>query len=324
MQQEEKEEKLLGTLGSGSYVSPESLAAEIGCTFAELEQVVSGMRRKGYEIECNPALGLRLLKDSDALCVELIRNGLQTTFVGKDIHCYATVGSTNEEAKSLGREGAPEGTTVVADEQTEGRGRFGKNWHSPQGQGIWMSVILRPSLGVERFSAISLVAAYAVSTALRDSAGVRALIKWPNDVRIGEKKVCGILAELDRDRTGRDFLVLGMGINVRQSEFDGDLADVATSVKMVTGMDVPRVPLIRKILENLERCYLRVVEEGLSEVLKEVRELCTLVGKQVVVTVGTEKISGYVQDIDDAGRLIVRTEDGRIRELHAGEANAVR
>jgi BirA family biotin operon repressor/biotin-[acetyl-CoA-carboxylase] ligase len=321
---EEKEEKLLGILGSGSYVSPEALAAEIGCTSRELEQVVSAIKEKGYEIELNPALGMRLLRDSDALSAELIRDGLETTFIGKSIYCRATVGSTNEEARSLGREGAPEGTTVVADEQTEGRGRFGKNWHSPAGQGIWMSIILRPSSGVEPLSAISLVAAYAVSIALRESAGVRALIKWPNDVRIGEKKVCGILAELEKDRKGNEFLVLGMGVNVSQTEFGGDLTDVATSVRIASGRDIPRVHLIRKILENLEKYYLRVVKEGFSEVLSEVRQLCTLVGKQVVANVGGERISAYVQDIDDAGRLIVRTEDGRIRELHAGEVNAVR
>lgn len=187
-----------------------------------------------------------------------------------------------------------------------------------------MSLILRPEPHLEPATALSLVAAYSVAIALREVAGVRAMIKWPNDVRVGEKKICGILAELSKDARGNQFIVLGFGVNVNQSSFSGDLEQVATSVKIETGEKIPRLPLIRKLLENLEEFYFQCKKDGFSGILKGVREISTLMGRRVEVSLGGETISGYVQDIDDMGRLIIRTDDGNIREIFAGEANTVR
>lgn len=317
-------QKTAELLEVGCYVSTQVLISKIDCTESELKSILESMRGQGYEIEENPELGIRLLSDPDVLSGRAVKTGLQARILGRSILYDSSLDSTNEKAKTLGRQGDEEGTVVIADEQTEGRGRFGRNWFSPRGEGIWMSVILRPPSVLEPYTPLSLVTAHCVATALRDVAGVRAEIKWPNDVKIGDKKVCGILTELDKDTAGTSFLVIGIGVNVNQTVFEGELASLATSVRIETGKAANRTPLIRKILENLERSYLKAVEEGFSEVLKDVRKLCTLVGEHVSVNVGSETVQGYVQDIDDAGRLIMRTEDGKIREILAGEANTVR
>ena len=317
-------ERIVEALEVGEYSSPASLASRLNCTQSELKKSLSVMRKQGYEIEENPALGIRLLKDPDVLSERVIRDGLRTRVLGKAVECHTRLGSTNEVAKELGRKGGEEGTVVIADEQTAGRGRFGREWISPRGEGIWMSIILRPGSNLKPVAALSLVAAHSVATALREVAGVRASIKWPNDVKIGERKVCGILAELDNDSTGAAFLVMGIGVNVNQLRFTGDLVSYATSLRMETEKVFARPPLVRRILENLERSYLEAMEAGFGEVLKGVRRLCTMVGEQVSVHLGSEEIRGYVQDIDDAGRLIVRTDEGKIREILAGEASRVR
>jgi BirA family biotin operon repressor/biotin-[acetyl-CoA-carboxylase] ligase len=317
-------ERIADILEIGEYVPVPSLKAMLGCTQSELRDYLSSMREKGYEIEENPTLGVRLLRDPDVLSEKAIRTGLQTRILGNVIQCFSSLGSTNEKAKELGREGMGEGCVVAADEQTAGRGRFGRTWLSPKGEGIWMSIILRPASSLEPVAALSLVAAHSVATGLREVTGVRTAIKWPNDVKVGGKKVCGILGELDKDSTGAGFLVMGIGVNVNQTCFTGDLESYATSVRIETGKVFTRPPLVRKILENLERSYLKAMQDGLGQVLKEVRRLCTMVGEQVSVHLGTEEIKGYVQDIDDSGRLIVRTDEGKIREILAGEASRVR
>jgi len=321
---EDIEAKIVRRLEVGKYVSTEALASEAGCKDSQLVTFLSSLKKRGYDIEVNPALGVRLLSEPDILSEKEIASGLNTSFIGRAIHCYSTISSTNELAKRLGEKGAEEGTVVIADEQRKGRGRLGRSWFSPKGEGIWMSVILRPQAGLEPVTGLSLVAAYSVATSVRELTGVRATIRWPNDVRVREKKVCGILAELDRDSVGDQFVVLGIGVNVNQVKFEKELTEVASSIRMETGRSTSRLPLIRKILENLERFYIQARREGFSTVIEKLREISTLIGKRVEMSVGGENVSGYVQDIDDRGRLIVRTDNGRIREMLAGEADAVR
>ncbi|TET80764.1 biotin--[acetyl-CoA-carboxylase] ligase [candidate division TA06 bacterium] len=321
---EDIEEKIAQFLKVGEYVRSDELVAEAGCSLDELENFLSSLKKRGYEIEENPALGIRLLEEPDTLSEVEIARRLKTSVIGRKAYCYSSVGSTNELAIRLGQQGTEEGAVIIANEQTKGKGRFGRSWVSPRREGIWMSLILRPEPHLEPATALSLVAAYSVAIALREVAGVRAMIKWPTDVRVGEKKICGILAELSKDARGNQFIVLGFGVNVNQSSFSGDLEQVATSVKIETGEKIPRLPLIRKLLENLEEFYFQCKKDGFSGILKGVREISTLMGRRVEVSLGGETISGYVQDIDDMGRLIIRTDDGNIREIFAGEANTVR
>lgn len=321
---EDREEKVARFLMVGEYIGSEKLAAEAGCSPVELGDLLSSLKKRGYEIEENPALGVRLLKEPDILSEVEIARGLKTSVLGRKAYCYSRVGSTNELAMRLGQQGAEEGVVIMANEQTKGKGRFGRNWISPRMEGIWMSLILRPEPGLKPVTALSLVAAYSVAIALREVVGIRAVIKWPNDVRVGEKKICGILSELSKDAKGSQFVVLGIGMNVNQSGFSRDLEQIATSVRIETGKSVQRLPLVRKLLEKLEEFYFQCKKDGFSEILKRVREISSLMGKRVELSLGGKTVSGYVQDIDDMGRLIIRTDDGRIREILAGEANTVR
>lgn len=318
------EEKVAQFLEVGEYIHREELAAKAGCSPTKLGDLLSSLKKTGYEIEENPALGIRLLTEPDILSEGEIKRGLKTSIIGRKAYCYSSIGSTNELAMRLGQQGAEEGTVIIADEQSKGKGRFGRSWASSKGQGIWMSVILKPDPSLEPTTALSLVAAYSVAVALREVVGVRTMIKWPNDVRVGEKKICGILAELSRDAKGNQLVVLGIGVNVNQSTFTGDLETVATSVKIETGESMPRLPLIRKLLQNLEKFYFQSKKDGFSGIIKGVREISSLMGKRVELALGSESVTGYVQDIDEMGRLIIRTDDGGIREILAGEAKTVR
>lgn len=321
---EDIEEKVAQFLKVGEYVRSDELAAEAGCSTDQLGNFLSSLKKRGYEIEENPALGMRLLEEPDIISETEIARGLKTSVIGRRAYCYSSLRSTNELAARLGQQGTEEGAVIMANEQTKGKGRFGRSWVSPRREGIWMSLILRPEPSLEPVTALSLVAGYSVAVALREVVGIRATIKWPNDVRVGEKKICGILAELNKDAKGNQFVVLGIGVNVNQASFSGDLEQVATSVRIETGRKTPRLPLVRNVLENLEKFYFQCKKEGFSGILRRVREISSLMGKRVEVSLGGETISGYVQDIDDMGRLIMRTDDGRIMEILAGEANTVR
>lgn len=242
---------------------------------------------------------------------------LGTRLVGRYVRWHDSVSSTNDLALGLAQIPVPEGTVVIAEEQTAGRGRLGRAWASPRG-GVWLSVILNPGLPVERTSVVGLAAAIAAAQAIRKTTGLLARLKWPNDVLVEAKKVVGILAEAP---PGADWVVVGIGINanIAQEALPEVSGYPATSLQALLGHAVDREALIRALLRELDRGYAVLRSAGVRGVLRRWREMSETLGRPVCVETPDAVVSGTACDIDEAGALLVQLEDGTIRRVVAGD-----
>jgi BirA family biotin operon repressor/biotin-[acetyl-CoA-carboxylase] ligase len=241
------------------YVAEADLIRATGLSAGEVRRSLIALRRLGYEIEDHPDLGYRLLAAPDALLEEEILHGLRARVIGRRLHCYEVVGSTNDVAFDLAARGAPEGTVALAEEQTAGRGRQGRAWHSPPRVGITMSCILRPPLQPSELWVVTACASVAVCRAVAGQTGLRPAVKKPNDVLVEGRKVCGILTE-----ARRETVVLGIGISVNHEwkDFPEELHEVAASLRIASGQKVDRIGLLRRTLEALDAGYQELKKDG--------------------------------------------------------------
>lgn len=230
-----------------------------------------------------------------------------------------TTDSTNAYLVRLGREGAPAWTVCTADEQTAGRGRLDRVWHSPAGQGLWMSVLVRPDFDIAETGLLSFCAALAVSDALKKTAGAATAIKWPNDIICGGKKICGILSVNTLMPDGTYFSIAGMGINLRKNAYPPELKDRATSAEEETG--IPDTDeLITEILQGL-KYYTGMIEAGRkADLIAMTAERCVTLGKQIRVT-GEKETAGVAESLGPDGELILRTEDGNREIIRCGDVS---
>ena len=239
-------------------------------------------------------------------------------FIKKVIH-LDTVGSTNDECRNLAFNGAEEGTLVIADEQTGGRGRMGRVWSSPKGEGIWMSLILRQNINPYHVSSVTLLAGLAVCRALR-SFVIDAVIKWPNDVWINGKKVCGILTEMSASQDGIDFVIVGIGVNVNTSIFPQELENIACSLYTETNKKYERNTVIAEIWHQFGLYYDGFAERGFSAIKNEYEKYCTNIGKRVNVLCD-DGYEALAMGIDDSGSLVVLKDNGEKTAVFSGEVS---
>ena len=258
-------EKVLSLLrAQEGYLSGEELSRELGLSRAAVWKAVETLRREGYEIEARTGLGYRLCAAPNALTEREVRRFLgDTMLLGRELHCLDTIDSTNTYAKKLALSGAADGTVVIANNQTAGRGRMGRSFQSPRDKGIYLSVLLRPALTPDKLMPVTAMAGVAVCNAVEQVCGVRPGLKWPNDPVIGNRKLCGILTEVSLEgETGRvQYLVLGIGINVShtQEDFSPDVAQIATSLEVYLGRSVSRHELAAALIREIERLYLTLL-----------------------------------------------------------------
>lgn len=316
-------EKILERLRAkpGVYVSGEEISRDLGVSRTAIWKHVQSLKDDGYEIDSSRRLGYRLTAVPDRpLPAEILRI-LRSRVFGQKIHHFHSVGSTNLVAREMAREGAAEGTLAVAEEQTQGRGRLGREWLSPAGTGIWMSLILRPVFPPTDAPRLTLAAAVAVAEAVGEVAGISPGIKWPNDLLAGGKKFCGILTEMDAEMERVNFVILGIGINVNQlaSDFPEPLRALATSLQEVCGHRVSRPGLVCRVLECLEDRYGQTVSGDFGQVLTAWRARSTTLGQQVTVTSAAGTIDGLAEDVDSDGSLLVRLDSGVLHRVMAGE-----
>lgn len=247
---------------------------------------------------------------------------MNTKWAGHPLHFYQELGSTNIQAKLEAEEGAAEGTLVMADMQTAGRGRRGRSWSSPAGVNLYFTLILRPSYGAERASGVTLVMALAVAAGIREAGGVRAEIKWPNDIVVNGRKVCGILTEMSVERSVIRYVIIGVGVNVGLQEFPREMADTATSLQAECGREISKDSLTENIMAAFERYYENYLRQGdLSGVLTEYDSLLVNRGKKVRVLDPKGEYQGLALGINDRGELLVEREDGTVAEVYAGEVS---
>ncbi len=308
----------------GEFVSGEELARACGVSRAAIWKRVNQLRLAGYEIEASTRLGYRLLSVPDLLLPDELAWNLGTAVVGRRIVHFDEVGSTNEEAKSLAVGGAEDGTAVVAEVQTGGRGRLGRGWFSPKG-GIWLSLVLRPRIAPADAPKIMMLAASSVVVALR-AIGLPAEIKWPNDIVVRGKKIAGILTEVAGQPEVVDHLVVGIGVNVniRREDFPRDLLLSATSAFLEVGKTVDRISLARYLLEEIDSRYRAFNEGRADDILREWRSACSTIGKRVGLKTGFGAVRGLAVDVDERGSLILEAEDGSRRAFAAGEVTIIK
>ena len=257
------------------YLSGEKIGEEMGISRGGVWKQIKKLRDQGYEIQSVSNRGYCLVEQQELWNDAEIKDGLQTKKLGQEVVFLEQVTSTNEKLINLAREGGKEGLLVVSEIQTAGRGRRGKNWSSPKGTGIWMSLLLKPDLPPVKAPMITLLAGLAICKSIRKVTGLLATIKWPNDILIDGKKICGILTEMDGEMEQIHHIVLGMGINVNMDSFPNALKDIATSLFLETGELVSRRTLIQEILLELEEIYTSYESKGDFE------------GKTIVIQMGS-------------------------------------
>lgn len=305
---------------NGEYVSIAHLAKEVGITDTQLEEEIQDLMDDGYEIDISSKLGYCLLKTPNTLLPYEIQRNLATSYIGQEIYYYQEVDSTNEVAKRLAQECAPEGTIVIAESQRSGKGRRGKKWISPSG-GVWMTILLRPDIPPSKAPQLTLVTGVAVAETLTQECQLDVGIKWPNDILIGEKKVCGILIEASSNPKGLEYVVVGIGIdlNVDVANFPPELREGATSLKSELEKEISGVEVVQAFLSNFENLYNEFKADGFSEILKEWRRLSKTIGNYVEVHKKGKTVRGEAVGITKEGVLILEMDDGSLRKVISGE-----
>lgn len=260
---------------------------------------------------------------SAKLNVNQLQDGLRTRRFGRNILFSREVDSTNKWAKKLAIYGAGEGTVTIAETQMKGRGRLDREWISPTG-GLWFSLILRPKLSPTEAIKLTFVAGLAVAKVLREMFDLRAETKWPNDVLVNGRKICGVLAEMNTTGETVNFVVVGVGVNVNfdvENVFPEQLKRVATSLEKELGRKVKLEKLFRALLERLENLYELFIKEGFNPILNEWKNYAGFLGCKVEVSSPAGKMSGLALDIDDEGALVLRLEDGTVKRVFVGDVS---
>lgn len=307
--------KILNILSTADgYVSGENISERLGISRNAVWKHINKLRQEGYEIESVTKRGYKLISVPDVISAELIKDGLDTEFIGQNVVYYDETDSTNNEAKR--NSDMPDGTLFISEIQTGGKGRLGRAWVSPKGIGIWMSLLLKPHILPQDVAQITLVAGMATAR----SVGCGAKIKWPNDVVIGSKKICGILTEMSAEIERVNYIVPGIGINVNTESFPDELKEKATSLYIESGRKFERYKIVQRFLKEFEILYKKFIKGGIAAITDDYRELCVTIGKEVSVIYPNRTINGRAIDINNNGELIVETDKGII-EVDSGEVS---
>ena len=317
-----KNEILRALRETDGYVSGQELCRKMGVSRTAVWKNIRTLQEDGYEIEAVTNRGYRLAGVPDTIAEEEIASRLQTERMGRQIKYFSRIDSTNQYAKRIAEEGAPDGTLIIADEQTAGKGRSGRTWVTPPSEAIAFTLLLRPKLSPDRISMVTLVMGLAVVNAVNALYDVNAGIKWPNDVVIGGRKLCGILTEMSAEVRQVNHIVIGVGINANLTSFPEEIKEIATSLKLEVGHAVNRAELIARVMTEFERLYAGFEAQGdLGPVMQEYNDLCLNTGNKVRVLDPNGEYTGISRGINSMGELLVETEDGQMREVYAGEVS---
>lgn len=309
----------------GGYLSGALLAARLGLSRTGVWKHVRNLMALGYIIESHPKEGYRLLAVPDLLLPEEVLPDLTTRWLARSYHYFPEISSTNEYALKLAGEEAPDGAAVVAELQTQGRGRLRREWISPPKCGIYISFLMRKPLPLMEASHATSVAALALVETLREKRSLSAQIKWPNDVLLNGRKISGILTEMQSDQDFTKFLVIGIGINVNhsQEDFQGAMRYPATSVAIETGSRSSRQELLLDYLQRLEILYDEFLEEGFPALAPKMEQASAILGKNITIHRGKEEISGRALRFSRQGALVILTEESREELIWVGDVTRV-
>lgn len=305
----------------GDYLSGEALSRALEVSRSAVWKQIRLLREQGYVIEAIPSRGYRLAQTPDSLIPAEIQADLGTRLVGRELLCLQETDSTNARAHELGEAGAVEGMVVIADQQSAGKGRLGRCWTSPGGVNLYASVLLRPQLPPRCAPQLTFVSAVAVARAVAAISGLPAVVKWPNDVLLGGRKVAGLLNEMSAETERIHYVILGIGVNLNMTaeQFPDDLRYPATSVATETGVAVSRLAFTRTLLRQLDELYQLYLDQGIEPILKLWQALFPLQGGRASVDLQGTLLCGRVEGLDADGALLLRLDDGRLERILAGD-----
>lgn len=305
-------------VSADDFVSGEQISDELNISRAAVWKHIKAIKEEGGVIEAHTKRGYHLVSLPDVLKPEYV--GFWAHTRPERIHWMHEVDSTNEHAKRLAREGAPDGSVYIAELQTKGKGRLERGWISEAGASIMMSVLLRPGFAPPKAPAVTFAAALGVVRAIKRICGADAGIKWPNDVVFEGKKLCGILTEMSTDMDRVEYIVCGMGLNVNQKKFPEEVAEKASSVRLITGKKVDRVKLCAAMIDEVFLCCERYVAEGIDAIFDEYCANSVIIGKEIKVLAGEDSVLGVCSGFTKQGALMLDV-GGETKTFLAGEVS---
>lgn len=311
-------EKILDYLNKEhDYISGDQISKHLGISRQGLWKHIQELKDSGYEIVAVPHLGYRLESVPDRLFPFEISRQLNTKFIAKDIHYFEYLDSTMNMAMQLGMKSVPSGSLVLAESQTKGRGRLGRNWFSPKYKGIYLSLILRPAIAPAISPVLTLLAAVSICEAVKKMLNLDVQIKWPNDVFINNKKFTGILTEMNAEIDKINFVVIGIGLNVNNDK--KSLIAQSASLKESCGRMINRIALLQELLRRIENNYFLLENKGAGPIIDKWRSFSLTLGKRVKVYCQNKHIEGCAVDIDNDGSLLIRKDSGLIQKVSSGD-----
>lgn len=317
-----KEEILRLLRSADGYISGQELCNRFGVSRTAVWKAINQLKEAGYEIEAQQNKGYRLMAAPDLMTEAEIKSLMHTEWVAKEVLYFDTIDSTNTKAQELAEKGYPSGTLVLADKQESGKGRRGRSWVSPSGTGIFMTLMIKPDINPNNASMLTLVAALAVAKAITSVTGEEAMIKWPNDIVVNSKKVCGILTEMNAQFDYINHIVVGIGINVHNESFPEEISQMASSLMIEAGgKRFHRAQIIAETMSYFEQYYDTFLKtQDLSALVREYDELLVNRNKSVRVLDPKEPFDGKAMGITPKGELIVDTWESR-KLVSSGEVS---
>ncbi|MBA4686651.1 MAG: biotin--[acetyl-CoA-carboxylase] ligase [Candidatus Galacturonibacter soehngenii] len=305
-----------------TYISGQDICTHFGVSRTAVWKAINQLKKEGYVIEAVPNKGYYLKTSPDIISYSEMKSVLNTKWIGEELYFYEEIDSTNTKAKQLAETGATSGTLVVSNMQTAGKGRRGRQWESPSETGIFMTLILKPDMNPSKASMLTLVMALAVVKACNEVTKSTCYIKWPNDIVLNKKKICGILTEMSAEMDYINHIVIGIGINANVDSFPEELKDKATSLKIENGKEVKRAMLINRIMVHFEHEYeIFMHNESMKAQIDEYNEFLINKDKEVTIIEPSNQYQGIALGIDEIGKLLVKKEDGKIEAVYAGEVS---
>ncbi|WP_026694849.1 biotin--[acetyl-CoA-carboxylase] ligase [Peribacillus kribbensis] len=321
--QSDLRKKLLQTFheAGGSFVSGQNLADSLGCSRTAVWKHIEDLRKDGYEIEAVRKKGYKISRSPEKLSDNSVLMGLQTDIIGKNILYFESLPSTQKRAHDLAGSGAADGTLVLADEQTEGKGRLLRSWHSAKGKGIWMSLIIKPNIPMQKAPQLTLLSAVAIVQAIEEVTPLSPSIKWPNDILINGKKVTGILTELQAEADRIHSVIIGIGINVNQTldDFPDEIRKTASSLSIEAASPFSRTILIQSFLKKFEVLYRLFLKEGFHPIKLLWESYAVSLGRQIKATTLSGTLYGQAMGITNEGVLLLKDEQGEIHHIYSAD-----
>ncbi|MDE5411896.1 biotin--[acetyl-CoA-carboxylase] ligase [Alkalihalobacterium chitinilyticum] len=316
-------EKLLEMLSENEsgFVSGEKISKHLGCSRTAIWKHIEELRKSGYEVEAVPRKGYRIKTRPNTISPHEIKVYLQTEKIGQELTYHESLPSTQEVAHRLAQEGAVEGHVVIADEQTSGKGRLGRVWHSPIGTSISMSIILRPKVSPQKAPQLTLLAAVAVVRGIEKTTGLQCSIKWPNDILLNGKKIVGILTEMQSEPDYVHSVIIGIGINVnhKREQFSSELREIATSLAIAKGEEVSRAKLMSSVFYELESLYEQYLLEGFDVIKPQWESYAISLGKRIVARTIQGTIEGVAKGITNDGVLLLEDDDQVVHQIYSAD-----